>query len=283
MRQIDEEGLVPVGFDESKGSLGISLSQHGLGNRILHNGFVFYQLDREHVVRLKNTEVLVKSLCPGEPFFPVAQVPFSKGGCRVAERLQEPAYGFLPARKLLGFFAAGARHLELEDFAFRAVLRAPGSKIGSWGRLIPRCWRLRDALHCFCVQLAQDAPFLDEGVHYDADHAWLWRRRHLPPKDALAEQQGEEYTLASMLRVVRAAAGPSWSPRTIRAESPASDWLLRAEGLGTDAARRCSKNQKGNSSIGTQRQNTYQQERQRRHYDNIQYEHFGEQSAFTHC
>ncbi|MHC4224373.1 MAG: helix-turn-helix domain-containing protein [Planctomycetota bacterium] len=147
------------------------------------------------------------------------------------ERLQEPARGFLPARQLLAFFAGCARYLGMEDFAFRSVLVASGSKVGSWGSLIPRCWRLRDALHCFCVQIVGDAPFLEAGLHYGAEHAWLWRRRHLPPKDPFAERQGEQYTLGSMLRVVQSAAGPSWKPPAVRAESPASDWLLRAEGL----------------------------------------------------
>ena len=148
------------------------------------------------------------------------------------ERLQEPARGFLPARQVLAFFADGARHLGMEDFAFRSVLGASGSTIGSWGRLIPRCWRLRDALHCFCDQIVADAAFLKAGVHYGTEYAWLRRRRDLPPKDPFAERQGEQYTLGSMLRVVRAAAGPSWNPPAIWAESPTSDWLLRAEGLG---------------------------------------------------
>jgi AraC-like DNA-binding protein len=148
------------------------------------------------------------------------------------ERLQEPARGFLPARQLLAFFAGGARYLGMEDFGFRSVLGASGSKIGSWGRLIPHCWRLRDALHCFSDQIVRDAPFLRAGVHYGAEHAWLWRRRDLPPKDPFAERQGEQYTLGSMLRVVRSAAGPSWNPPAVRAESTDSDWLLRAEGLG---------------------------------------------------
>lgn len=153
------------------------------------------------------------------------------------QRLQEPGQGFLPARQLLDFLAGGAAYLGLEDFAFRAVLGASGSKIGSWGRLIPRCWRLRDALSCFCVHIAWDAPFLEAGVHFGADHAWLWRRRNLPPKHPFAELQGEQYTLASMIRVVRAAAGPSWNPPAIRIESPASDWLSRAEGLGGSRVR----------------------------------------------
>jgi AraC-like DNA-binding protein len=153
------------------------------------------------------------------------------------ERLQEPGPGFLPARQLLGFLALGARRLEVEDFAFRAVLRTPISHVGGWGERVPRCWRLRDALHCFAVGIVEDAPFLEAGVHYGADHAWLWRRRHLPPRDPRAERQGEQYTFGAMLRVVRAAAGPSWSPPAIRAESLESDWLLRAEGLGASPVR----------------------------------------------
>jgi len=78
----------------------------------------------------------------------------------------------------------------------------------------------------------QDAPFLEVGVDYGDDYAWLWRRRFLPPKDPLAELQGEMYSLASMLRIVRRVAGSSWNPPDIRIESPASDWVTSIEGLG---------------------------------------------------
>jgi AraC-like DNA-binding protein len=146
-------------------------------------------------------------------------------------RLEEPEDGFLPARHLLGFLAAGARYLDREDFAFRSVLRAPGSHVGSWGPLLSGCWRLRDALRCFSVQLVRDAPFLEAGLHYSAEHAWLWRRRELPPQEPLAEDQGRLFTFASMLRIVRMVAGDCWSPPAVRAESPAIDCLLGTEGL----------------------------------------------------
>ncbi|MHC4225202.1 MAG: AraC family transcriptional regulator, partial [Planctomycetota bacterium] len=147
-------------------------------------------------------------------------------------RLQEPDDGFVPARFLLGFMATGARYLDREDFSFQSVLRAPGSHVGSWGPMVSRCWRLRDALQCFCIQLVRDAPFLEAGVRYGAEHAWLWRRRELPPKDPRAEQQGALFTLASMLRIVRMVAGDSWNPPAFRAEAPAPDWLMDAEGFG---------------------------------------------------
>lgn len=146
------------------------------------------------------------------------------------ERVLEPADGFLPARHLLSFFADGARQLDQPDFAFRAVLNADGSHLGSWGKQIPRCWRLRDALHCLAVHLKRDAPFLEAGLHYGEQNAWLWRSRNLAPKDPLAELQGEMYTVASMLRVVRLAAGPAWVPAFVRAESSRSEWLLEAFG-----------------------------------------------------
>jgi AraC-like DNA-binding protein len=153
------------------------------------------------------------------------------------ERMQRPGSGFLPARQLLSFLAVGARTLDIEDFTFRAVLRAPESQIGSWGKRISHCWRLRDALHAFCIGHVGDAPFLEAGVHHGPDAAWLWRRRHLSPRDALAERQGALYTLAGMVRTVRLAAGPSWHPPAIRIESSDFDWVLRAEGLGGSRVR----------------------------------------------
>jgi AraC-like DNA-binding protein len=149
----------------------------------------------------------------------------------LSPQLEEPDDGFLPARHLLGFLAAGARYLDREDFSFRSVLRAPASQVGRWGPLLSECWRLRDALRCFCAQLMRDAPFLESGLHYGAEHAWLWRRRELPPKQPIAEIQGYMYTLASMLKIVRMVAGDSWTPPAFRAESPAPDWLLGAGGL----------------------------------------------------
>jgi AraC-like DNA-binding protein len=146
--------------------------------------------------------------------------------------LQEPGDGFLPARHLLGFYATCARYLHRDDFSFRAVQRAPAAHVGSWGPRLGRCWRLRDALHLFAVQVVQDAPFLDAGVSYGAEHAWLWRRRHLTPKEPFAEQLGAFYTLASMLRIVRMVAGADWRPPAFQSEAPAPDWLMSDEGIG---------------------------------------------------
>jgi len=146
--------------------------------------------------------------------------------------LQEPRDGFLPARHLLGFYAAGAGYVDREAFSLRPVPHAARSHVGSWGPLVARCWRLRDALHCFCSQLVRDAPFLTAGLEYGPEHVWLWRSRDLPPKEHAAEQQGALYTLAAMLRIVRMVAGDSWRPPAFRAESPAPDWLLDEEGFG---------------------------------------------------
>jgi AraC-like DNA-binding protein len=146
--------------------------------------------------------------------------------------LQEPGDGFLPARHLLGFYAICARRLDREDFSFHAVRSAPTAHVGSWGPLLQRSWRLRDALHLFSVQVVRDAPFLEAGVHYGAEHAWLWRRRHLPPKEPFAEQLGAFYTLASMLRIVQMVAGADWRPPAFQSEAPAPDWLMSDEGIG---------------------------------------------------
>jgi AraC-like DNA-binding protein len=153
------------------------------------------------------------------------------GQAKLPPRLQDPARGFVPARSLLGFLACGSRYLGQEDFAFRSVLREKPDRVGSWGALAARSWRLRDALQCFAHQVVRDAPFLEAGLAYRPAHAWLWRRRHLPPKDPLAELQGEQYTLASMLQIVRAVAGPRWVPPAVRIETQGSDWVLRAEGV----------------------------------------------------
>ena len=47
---------------------------------------------------------------------------------------------------------------------------------------------------------------------------------------------GEQFTVAAMLQIVRIVAGGSWSPPAFRTESPASDWVLRAEGLANGRA-----------------------------------------------
>jgi AraC-like DNA-binding protein len=159
------------------------------------------------------------------------------GQAKLSPQLRNPARGFVPARSVLGFMACGARYLGQEDFAFRSVLRERPDRVGSWGALAARSWRLRDALQCFAIQVVRDAPFLEAGLAYHPAHAWLWRRRHLPPKDPLAELQGEQYTLASMFQLVRAVAGPRWVPPAIRIEDRGSDWVLRAEGLAESPVR----------------------------------------------
>jgi AraC-like DNA-binding protein len=164
---------------------------------------------------------------------PVGEILVRSG---LPERLQEPGSGFVPARRLLDFLRGGALTLEMEDFTFRAVLQAPDSQVGSWGERIGRCWRLRDALHSLCLQIPEDAPFDELGLSYADDYAWLWRRRHLPPKNPHAERQGEQYVFAAMLRAVRTAAGLSWTPPAVRAESADSDWLLRTDAFSESAA-----------------------------------------------
>ena len=180
-----------------------------------------------HLIRQFELQASVERLA--QHAAPVAKM---LAGAGLPAQTGQPGRGFVPGRRMLKFFADGSRYMEQEDFAFRAALRAPESSLGSWGDRVCRCWRLRDALHYFVAKLEGDVSFLESGIHFGEDHVWVWRRRFLPEKDPLGERQGEQHTLASMVRVVREAAGPSWYPPEIRAESPASDWLLRAESLG---------------------------------------------------
>ena len=87
------------------------------------------------------------------------------------------------------------------------------------------------ALKRLCVLYPLEAPFLQVGLVEGKAHAWLWRRRSLAPKDSPGEIQGEQFTLGTLIRAVRMAAGSQVEPAAVRIESPKSEWALRTEGL----------------------------------------------------
>jgi AraC-like DNA-binding protein len=139
--------------------------------------------------------------------------------------------GFVPARSLLRFLADASQFLERADFTFQAIDHAPNEDVGSWGRLIPGCWRLRDALSCFCRHITLDAPFVKGGLCHTEDHVWFWRRRHLSSRDVGAEIQGEIFTLASAVKIVRAYAGRSWKPPIVQSGSQPSSVIPYSQAL----------------------------------------------------
>jgi AraC-like DNA-binding protein len=143
------------------------------------------------------------------------------------ERLDE----FAPAHVVLHFMAESAGYLDSLDLAFRAATRAQPQQLGHWGHAVQRCYTLRSALKHLCVLYPLEAPFVQFGLVEGKTQAWLWRRRSLTPKNPAGEMQGEQFTMGSMIQVVRMAAGSQWSPPAVRIESPKSEWALRTEGL----------------------------------------------------
>jgi AraC-like DNA-binding protein len=66
---------------------------------------------------------------------------------------------------------------------------------------------------------------MDLGLEVGDGHAWFWRRRPAHVIGWLGEEEGQQFALAAMIRVVRAAAGPRWIPRHIQLESATATWV----------------------------------------------------------
>ena len=152
-------------------------------------------------------------------------------GSKLPSDLIERSEEFVPAHVMLHLMAKCASDLDSPDLGFCTATRAHPEQLGHWGSSVARCYTLRSALKRLCVLYPLEAPFLQVGLVEGKAHAWLWRRRSLAPKDSPAEIQGEQFTLGSLIRAVRMAAGSQWNPPAVRIESPKSEWALRTEGL----------------------------------------------------
>jgi len=141
------------------------------------------------------------------------------------ESLPECEDGFIPFRSMLRFAGLSARSQDIPDLCWRGVLEAGSDQLGGWGRAVARCSTLRGAILTFCERFARDAPLMDLGLEVGDGHAWFWRRRPAHVIGWLGDEEGQQFALAAMIRVVRAAAGPRWIPRHIRLESATATWV----------------------------------------------------------
>ena len=73
----------------------------------------------------------------------------------------------------------------------------------------------------------QHAGQLDVGD----DHVWFWRRRPKTVIGWLGDEEGQQYALAAMIRVVRGALGPDWLPPRILLESATAPWAATIPGF----------------------------------------------------
>ena len=62
------------------------------------------------------------------------------------------------------------------------------------------------------------------GLDVGDDDAWFWRRRPGEVIGWLGDEEGRQFMLSAMIRVVRATAGPQWLPPHIRLESSTARW-----------------------------------------------------------
>jgi len=136
---------------------------------------------------------------------------------------------FLPAHIALHFMAESANCMDAPAIAFDTVTRAHVDELGKWGSSIAQCYTLRAALNRLCFLYPLEASFLQMGLVEDETHAWLWRRRSLASTESAGERQGEQFTLGSLIHVVRLFAGSKWSPSVIRVESRLSESALHTD------------------------------------------------------
>jgi AraC-like DNA-binding protein len=145
--------------------------------------------------------------------------------------LPEGGDGFIPFRSMLRFVGHSARSQDIPDLCWRGVLQAPANHLGGWGEAVARCRILRRAILTFCERFRQDAPMMELGLDFDDETVWFYRRR---PADVIGwpgDEEGQQYALASMIRVVRSAAGADWLPSHIQLESATAAWAAHVPSL----------------------------------------------------
>lgn len=141
------------------------------------------------------------------------------------ESLQEREDGFLPFRLLLRFVGHSARSQDIPDLCWRGLLRAGTRPSGAWSEAVAACTTLRSAILAFRESFVRDLPFLDLGLEVGDEYAWLWRRRPAEIIGWPGNEEGQQFALAAMIRIVRAAAGPRWVPPRVRLESSTAAWV----------------------------------------------------------
>jgi len=127
---------------------------------------------------------------------------------------------------MLDFVSLAASESQIKNLGWKAATRTEITRLGGWGKPVSRCRTLREAIKVFCEMYSRQVSFVELGLSFDSDHAWLWRRRDLPSKDSAGELQGEQFMLGAMINVVRQAAGRRWTPPAIKLDSRSPQWLL---------------------------------------------------------
>ena len=145
-------------------------------------------------------------------------------------RFEEKGH-FVSIRSALRFFALAAQETQNPTLGWSSTSSAPITRIGSWGPSVARSSTLRDSIRIFGDAYSRSANFIDVGLSIERGQAWFWRRRKLRSKDPTGEEQGEQFTMGMMVRIIQRAAGESWTPSAIRLDSASPDWLLRTPEL----------------------------------------------------
>lgn len=94
---------------------------------------------------------------------------------------------FVSARSMLRFVSLAASESGIENLGWRAATGAEITQLGRWGETISRCRTLRKAITTFCVMYSREVSFVELGLSFDSEHAWLWRRRDLASRDPSGE------------------------------------------------------------------------------------------------
>jgi AraC-like DNA-binding protein len=150
---------------------------------------------------------------------------------QLPESFQEGGDEFIPFRTMLRFVGHSALSQDIPDLCWRGVLQTGTDRLGGWGESVAQCRTLRRAILTFCERFRQDAPMMQLGLDFGEEAAWFYRCRPAQVIGWLGDEEGQQYALASMVRVVRSAAGADWLPSRILLESATAAWAAHAPGL----------------------------------------------------
>ena len=153
---------------------------------------------------------------------PVGQILCRAG---VPEAVEGETHGFLPHTAVLRLLAQAAASESVPGLSWSGVQSARPHELGTWGVPVARSATLRDALRAFREYFPHDVPLTVPGFEVGARHTWFWRYRPTRAQAWVGEEQGQQYALASLVRVVRFVAGDDWLPPRIQIESPEMAWL----------------------------------------------------------
>ncbi|MBW2426670.1 MAG: AraC family transcriptional regulator ligand-binding domain-containing protein [Deltaproteobacteria bacterium] len=132
---------------------------------------------------------------------------------------------------MLRFTEVSAKSQDIPNLCWRGLQQARPEDLGGWGVAVARSSTLGEAIFSFCDRFQRDAPLMRLGLDVADDVAWFWRRRPSEVIGWAGDEEGQQYALGSMVRIVRSVARPGWLPRRVKLSSATERWIEAIPGL----------------------------------------------------